>query len=246
MCGINVLRTFLVAAGDDNMTYLPPGTDVQAFAAALPAAMKLLGFISEPIVRDPPSFCSAFFVPMYVDGVRTEVLVPDIRRPLAKSGFSQTPTRPTKAFIEKAASLNSMPVLDCLPVARQVVKGMLYAMVRINDHSVYPDFKIDDSCVSISPEATPDYKIAHDHTKRYAPIPQETDAAYLSVLGLEPVEANRLGDFLEWVYSRYGGTVAMAQSPHLNNLSQVWCGPPTGQTLPVPPLPKAPHLRGLQ
>jgi hypothetical protein len=216
------LKYYLFALGDDVVIAFDGDVDVVAVAAALPPMMLKLGFISEPLVQEPVSFCSAYFIPMKVNGRNTYVLTPDVRRVLSKVGFSLDNITPVNAYIEKCASLTSIASLACVPLTRVLIPKMLEHV-----HGQLPRPISDDDR----------YKLMHNVGCNVLEPNLFTEDVYLQLLGVSRPEVVALEQFLYNVVHSKPATLCILHHPVLAIIAKHWLGKPYLNILPSPRLP---------
>jgi hypothetical protein len=229
--GIPFSDVYTVVMGDDNVTAVRRNHDIYAIVAALPAIMAELGFQSEPLIQDPVSFCSAYFIPMEVDGVRTHVLTPDIRRIMSKLGFGLDNRTPSKAFHEKAASVLSLAPIHCIPIGRGLTAG-LRSQLRGTDADI--------AAMAVHDEPWRANYTVGGHILTACP---DTWPVYSRLLDITMAEAMELDTVVEHYVRLVGAQVAIVNHPLIASLAQRWLGRPCPHRLSSPPLPEKMLLR---
>lgn len=111
--GLVSVKFMMLALGDDSLVFTSGLTLSQfnAMMTQVPADMIVMGLFPKPVVSLTPSFCSALFWPLLVNGEETLVLAPEVLRLLSRVGMSLS-VKTGKFTHAEARALNKGLVLS--------------------------------------------------------------------------------------------------------------------------------------
>ena len=200
--------------GDDSMTPIRL-SDQSApwcfddFKLAFESAMSELGLTAKLAWNGQfPTYCSSMFVPVIRDGAPTHLMVPDVRRVLAKMGYSDKPMRPARALVYVRDNLRGLPSLGLLPIGRHLMKA--YGLTEMDDFQ-----GLEDS----------DYLMHRTFKFNVTPHP-DTDSSYCQQIGMSEESAHILGGVIYSAVRMSYRRPAMLSHPILDELSIGWLGEP--------------------